>query len=379
MDASTQAVLTSSRLSRTYWSTLVLVAGTVCVSCAGVGYSITGAESLSEPAPIVAAGQAGARYARASQPPGLNVELLCARGPMVRSGFARGAMDIATDGNNDVWILRGDPLSQSRKGFALSVTAKSADAIPLKAGELFELRAVGRSPVFSDRLPDRLQVCRWRPDNTLLGLLKRSEGDSKDTPYELRSGLAQSGLRAVGKFSVHELEPTTGWWRLRFVAQNGRTIRIRYAPIMGLALPVPKDQKVILHILPPDPVASLSGLAIVVQTIEGDLIAAINGGAMLPSELLTGLEINPSGRLIYSEVKQLPSLCVTRMEHQSLRVRSSQGVDYIAPGTHQTLKHRDRTYRFVAYDASVRAIEDPCGRQAHQHLSYTIAQSAPSP
>ena len=148
---------------------------------------------------------------------------------------------------------------------------------------------------------------------------------------------------------------------------------------MGLALPVRKDQKVILHILPPDPVASLNGLAIVVQTIEGDLIAAINGGAMLPSELLTGLEINPSGRLIYSEVKQLPSLCVTRMEHQSLRVRSSQGVDYIAPGTHQTLKHRDRTYHFVAYDASVRAIEDPCGQQSHQHLSYTIAQSAPSP
>ena len=330
---------------------------------------------LPEPSPIVAAEAKVARYARASSPPGLSVELLCATGPMVRSGRARSAMEVASSGNERAWILRADPFSESREGFALPVKAKAADAIPFKDGEFFELRAVGRSPVFGRGLPDRLQICRWRPDNALLGLLKRAEGAPKDTPYELRAAIPQSGLRATGKFSVHQSEPKTGWWRLRFVAQNGRVIRVRYAPIMGQPLPVPKDTTLVLQILPPDPVASLSGLAVVIQTMEGDVIAAINGGATLPSELLAGLEVSPSGRLVYSEVKQLPSLCVTRLEHQSLRVRSSQGVDYIAPGTHRTLKHRDKQYNFFAYDAAIRALEDPCGNQAHQHLSYVIAHS----
>ncbi|MGB0589343.1 MAG: hypothetical protein ACPGU1_06655 [Myxococcota bacterium] len=368
-------MVTSSRLSGAVRAACISALAVLCMSCAGTGYDIPGAQALPEPAPILAAQDRDARYARASLPPGLTVELLCARGPMVRSGFARAHMEPATDRIDGIWILRGDPLSNSRKGFAIPVKAPAADAIPLGTGELFELRAVGRAPVFKQRLPERLQICRWRPDSALLGLLKRSEDASKDSPYELRAAVPQSGIRATGEFTVHEVEAKTGWSRLRFVAQNGRIIRIRYAPILGVSLNIPKEQKLILHVLPPDPVASLSGLAVVIQTLGGEVVAVINGGATLPSELLDGLEISPSGRLVYSEVKQLPSLCVTRLEHQSLRIRSSQGVDYVAPGTHKTLKHRKRSYRFVAYDAVVRAIEDPCGQQAHQHLSYVIAEA----
>jgi hypothetical protein len=379
MDASTLSVSTSSRSRSAYWSALALVVGTLCASCTGVGYRISGPQTLAEPPPIVGAGTEAARFARASLPPGLEVEILCARGPMVRSGFSRDRMEPSPDGQEGVWMLTGDPLSESREGFAIPVFAGGSDAIPLKAGALFEIRAVGRSPVFGGSLPERLQVCRWRPDDALLGLLKRSAADSPDAPYELRPALPQSGLRATGQFSVHESEPKTGWWRLRFVSQSGKTVRIRYAPILGAAVPIPIDQTLVLNVLPPDPVASLSGLAVIIQTLDGSVIAAINGGATLPSELLAGLEISPSGRLVYSEVKQLSSLCVTRLEHQSLRVRSSQGVDYIAPGTHQTLSHRGRNYRIYAYDAVIRALEDPCGNQSHQHLSYVIAEAPASP
>ena len=376
MDASTLTVFVSSRTSRAPWLVIALTLSSVSVGCAGVGYTISGPERLAAPPPIVDASLPGARFARGSQPPGLEVELLCLKGPMVRSGFARPQLEAHESGEDGVWILAGDPLSESRAGFSVPVLAPSADAIPFEAGHLFELRAVGRAPVFGGRLPDRLQICKWRPDDALLGRLRRKRDAKSDEPYELIPSIPQSGLRATGKFTVHEIEPATRWWRLRFVTNKGQVIRIRYAPIMQtLAAPIPKDKDLSLHILPPDPAASFSGLAVVIQTLDGKLIAAINSGGLMPSELLGGIEISPSGRLIYTEVRQLPSLCTTRLEHQSMRVRSSQGATYVSPGTHQSIVHGGQRYILFAYDTVVRALEDPCGQQARQHLSYVILRS----
>ena len=376
MDASTLTVFASPRPALKLWPVCVLLLVLPAMGCSGVGYTITGAEVLTEPPPIIGATLPGARFARGSQPPGLEVQPLCSRGPMVRSGFARDRLEAPASGEDGVWMLAGDPLSDSRAGFSVAIRAPGPDAVPLEAGRLFELRALGQAPVFGGRLPNRLQICHWRPDNALLGRLRRKKGAKASDPFDLIPAIPQSGLRVTGRFTVHEREPATRWWRLRFVTEKGQVIRIRYAPLMqNLALPLPKEQVLSLRILPPDPVASFSGPAIIIQTLDGTLVAAINAGGLIPGELLGGIEISPSGRLAYTEVRQLPSLCTTRLEHQSMRVRSSQGASYIRPGTHQDIVHNGQRYILFAYDVVVRALEDPCGTEAKQHVSFIITRA----
>ena len=376
MDASTLNVLTSPRSRYIAWTAPTLFLLALNMGCAGVGYSVSGSALRPEPPPLKDVNSIEARFARAQAPPDLDVQMLCRQGSLVRTGFAHGALKPASEENENLWVLSADPLSQTRAGFTIPLRAPSSEALGLEKGRLFELRALGRSPVLGKRLPHSLQVCYRRPDNVLLGQLRRPRQSSQSTPYELSPPIPQGGLMLTGKFTVHKLESSQRNWRLRFTTEKGEVLRIRYAPLLGQrALPVPLETTLSLRIIPPDPVATFDGLAIIIQKVEGDLIAAISTGANIPSELLSGIEISPSGRVAYSEVKELPSLCVTRLEHQAMRVRSSQGAYYVAPGTYRSIKHRDETFQLFAHDVSVRALGDPCGSEAPEKISFIITRS----
>jgi hypothetical protein len=263
-------------------------------------------------------------------------------------------------------------LSESRIGFEVPVRAEKAKALPLESGDWIELRAIGRKPGMGGGVPNRLQICRWRPDRSLVGTLWRPGDAGPEVAYELRPPIPTAGLQVTGTAAVHAQDTVGGRWRIRFVSERGRVTRVRYVPSAGHALPIQRGQALSLQVLPPDPLADLRGLAVIFQSPDGAMVATINAGARLTSELLDGIDVSPSGRLVYTDMRQLPSLCVARIEHQKLKVRSDDGIVFVSPGTHTRFVHGDKTYRFVGHDAALRAVDDPCGEETHQHLSYVI-------
>ena len=164
-------------------------------------------------------------------------------------------------------------------------------------------------------------------------------------------------------------------WRLSARIEGGLDVNIDYGPPGGFRLPVRRGEAVFVRwYLEPDQASA----GLVIRDSQGGLLAAVASGAGLPpGSLPDGIEVTDSGRTAYSEVRQLPDLCVVMIEHRLLRVRADADFHYVEPGTWASIRHEGVEYRLVALDASA-ASTDACPGRRPGHLSYALLAMRPT-
>jgi len=151
-----------------------------------------------------------------------------------------------------------------------------------------------------------------------------------------------------------------------------RTVSVLYTPPAEQLLPVEVDQEIRVALTPPDQESAFRGEGLVVFNPEGTLIAAIAAGGGLPPDVLgINIEIGPSPRLAYSEVRPLPNLCLAMIAHRYLRVAIEGRVAHLRPGSWSPLQIQGRVYRLFALDVAEPA-DERCGPGTQSSLTFAI-------
>ncbi|MCB9728933.1 MAG: hypothetical protein H6746_10695 [Deltaproteobacteria bacterium] len=159
---------------------------------------------------------------------------------------------------------------------------------------------------------------------------------------------------------------------LRLERIDGRELTVVYTPPGDLPLPVDPGDAVLVQLLPPDPESAYRGPALIVRDRAGRLVAALAAGGGLPAGALGAeLDLGASGRMVYSDARQLPSLCTVATLHFRLRVRERDSFRYVPPGTESTLRVDGHPFRLLALDAS-RPADGRCGDEARPELSFAL-------
>jgi hypothetical protein len=132
---------------------------------------------------------------------------------------------------------------------------------------------------------------------------------------------------------AHRASSEPGLRELLLARPDGRRVGVLYAPPGGHALPVELDARLQVALVPPDPESEFTGAALVIRDPGGALVAALAaGGGLAPGTLGPDVELSASGRLVYSDARQLPSLCTVATLHYRLRVRELESFRYVEPG-----------------------------------------------
>ncbi len=168
--------------------------------------------------------------------------------------------------------------------------------------------------------------------------------------------------------------PSTSW-RLALALLGGLHVSVFYTPPGATAIPVVPGQAVEVRYIPPDPNATPRGPALIVRDPAGGLIAAIAAGGGLPAGSLgENLQILPSERLVYSEIRRLPSLCVVALEHRALRLRLGDRFIYMPPGTFTEINLGGVHYRVIALDLAQPG-ETSCPDPRIGQISFAIMRA----
>jgi hypothetical protein len=171
---------------------------------------------------------------------------------------------------------------------------------------------------------------------------------------------------------AHRASSEPGLRELLLARSDGRRVGVLYTPPGGYALPVAVDESLDVQLVPPDSEATFRGVSLVVRAPDGRLIAAIASGGGLPTGALGGeVEMGASGRLVYSDARQLPSLCTVATLHYRLRVRENETFRYVPPGTESRLALDERLYRLISLEVS-RPADGRCGDEVAPELSFAV-------
>lgn len=166
--------------------------------------------------------------------------------------------------------------------------------------------------------------------------------------------------------------PEPGLRELLLTRTDGRRVSVIYSPPGGYALPVAVDDALDVQLVPPDSEATYRGPSLIVRAPDGRLVAALaSGGGLPPGELGGDVELSASGRLVYSDARQLPSLCTVATLHYRLRIRDDETFRYVPPGTESQLSLQERPYRLIALDVS-RPADARCGDEVAPELSFAV-------
>lgn len=153
---------------------------------------------------------------------------------------------------------------------------------------------------------------------------------------------------------------------------DGRRVTVTYTPPGGSALPVGTDDALDVQLVPPDSEAKYRGTALILRAPDGRLIAALaSGGGLPPGTLGSEVELSASGRLVYSDARQLPSLCTVATLHYRLRIRENESFRYVPPGTESRLTLDERPYALITLDVS-RPADARCGDEVAPELSFAV-------
>ncbi|MEZ4264757.1 MAG: hypothetical protein R3F39_00145 [Myxococcota bacterium] len=181
------------------------------------------------------------------------------------------------------------------------------------------------------------------------------------------------GVEAVRVVVVaHRQSSEPGLRELLLARGDGRRVGVLYTPPGGYTLPVSTDDVLNVQFQPPDSEASFRGPALILREVDGQLIAALAAGGGLPPGILGGeVELSASGRLVYADARQLPSLCTVATLHYRLRVRENESFRYLPPGTEGRLLLGGAPYRIITLDVS-RPSDARCGDEVAPELSFAV-------
>lgn len=162
--------------------------------------------------------------------------------------------------------------------------------------------------------------------------------------------------------------------RLLLQLERGPRVTIDYALPVGQRFPLRPGEEVTVRYLLPDQEARFQGAGLVLRRPDGSLVAALAAGGGLPADVFgDALELSPSHRDVYTEVRQLPSLCLVVLVHRYLRARLPGRPEplLLAPGTVASLRLGAAAYKLVVADVAEPEGER-CRAEAPAHLSYVV-------
>ena len=112
--------------------------------------------------------------------------------------------------------------------------------------------------------------------------------------------------------------------------------------------------------------------ALVIRDQQSQPLAVIVAGHDLPEGQLPGLlQLERGRRVVYSEMRRPPDLCLVTIIHYRLVAQEGDQRWSLAPGQTKTLETSDGTFKLTVFDASTR-ISPPCSAQDPSHTSYLL-------
>ncbi|MFT7583238.1 MAG: hypothetical protein ACI9MR_004924 [Myxococcota bacterium] len=192
---------------------------------------------------------------------------------------------------------------------------------------------------------------------------------------------AISGWFAPATVVSHSADPNgrEGAMRLAVRTSEGDDVVVRYRLGPIRQVPVREGESVLIRYYPSATPDSATD-ALVVATQSGGALAIItrrNGlpPGVLPQQAVVTVSREPA-RLVYTEVRELPSLCVVRVDHQTLRLEVDGAVNHVIPGSIAPVDIGGVPFELIAYDASLE-LGPPCPDVTPAHLSYALIRTRP--
>lgn len=340
------------------------LAATFASACAGPGYSIAG-PAVRSPVPGLVLAGAEVAPTRAHPRPQIDVLLMCPGGSTQLAGTVV-AQEVTDDGRRRVTLA---PNASDGADFEVVFAAGSEAHLDIAAGESMQLRS---------KVDGSSVVC-------VGGYVAASASRAADTAtgtgdvWTLTESTVQESLRLTGVVVAH------GWdgrlWRFRLVVAgaDGVTVEVRYTPIGQQGLAARPLQQVELEIRVAEAEAGFRGPSLVLRTPSGTLLSALAAGGGLVRPELPGVTLRPSRRVIYSEARQMPSLCLASIEHLALELRRGGTRTELPPGTYALVAHDAGDYKISALDLARPASSDGCGDEVTASLSYAITLTVGAP
>lgn len=153
-------------------------------------------------------------------------------------------------------------------------------------------------------------------------------------------------------------------------AAGGATQTI--APHFRARIPVEIRDRISIRYFIPETEGRFHGPALVIRRTDGQLVAAVAaGGGVVEGVFGDGLHFDVSHQIAYTEVRQLPSLCLAAIVHRYLRLRLGKEERTMAPGSYLDFALRGHAYRVVLADVA-EPQGDRCAAEAPAHLSFVV-------
>ncbi len=232
----------------------------------------------------------------------------------------------------------------------------------------------------------------------------RYGGDSR-RPGKLTQGAPGAGAALLEALPAPRVEvtperPLVGWlarcevvahaplggggFRLDLRTEEGKEVTVRYELGAGRRLALEAGDAARVRYYPSRPKGDPRSSALVVAAGDGRALGIVVRHDGLPGGVLPGgarvAAARGSDKLVYTEVRQLPSLCVARIAHHAMVLTTEESTTYIPPGGAARVTIARTPFLLVAYDAS-RLADERCRGvgQDPSHLSYALLLAPQAP